>query len=87
MSATIPDIPSNYGCITLAFEIPSWMLSVAYSVLAGKGEADAVNGISYSKEGDLVLYRKPTDTDKTNFNQLQGVTDLWIAFDQELPFD
>ena len=83
----IPPIPSNYGCITVAFEIPSWMLSVAYSVLAGKGEADAVNGISYDALGDLVLYRKPTDTDRTNFSQLHGVESIWITFDQALPFD
>lgn len=87
MSTVIPEIPPNYGCTTLAFEIPAWMLSVAYSVLTGKGEAAAVNGISYNTEGELVLYRKPTDTDRTNFSRLQDVVEIWITFNQALPFD
>ena len=71
----------------MVYEVPSWMLSVAYSVLTGKGEADAINGISYNTFGDLVLYRKPTDADKRNFNVLNNVEDLWITFDQGLPSD
>ena len=83
----VPGPPSNYGCITLSYDIPSWMLSVAYSVLSGKGEEDAVNGISYDKNGDLVLYRKPTAADRKNFPQLEGAVEVWVTIEQTSAFD
>lgn len=60
--------------------VPPWLLPIGYWVINGVGFGEgAENGIGFvSPDGNLLLYRRITDRDRTTFPGLRDVAELWI---------
>ena len=56
-----------------------WVMPIAFAAGNGIGEG-SVNGIGFTDQGDLLLYREITNEDRERFPQLYGIRDVWIVF-------
>lgn len=86
----IPDIPTKVSYTQHIHAdprgagIPAWVGALIGKVNRGEDSTQVhcdINGISLSKEGDLVLYRRVLDKDRRTFPVLDGVEEVWFGFD------
>jgi len=59
---------------------PSWVLPLSVSIAHGGGVPEAKNGIGFTPECDLLLYRKLSKEDYDRFPLLEGIDEVWITY-------
>ena len=61
-------------------QVEPWVMPLSFQIASGNGPAGAVNELSFSPEGDLILYRKITPNDWDRVPTLMGIEEVWIQF-------
>ena len=75
----IPDPPEARWSASLT-SAHEWVMPIAFAIANGQDHEEAINGIAFSSDGDLLLYRRITDKDWEERPTLVGITEVWIAF-------
>ena len=79
----IPPIPTSEvhkSPVTIGF-VPAWVVAVSVMALNGFNAGSACNGIGCDEEGNLLLYRKLSEKDKSNFPLLNHVEEVWFTYE------
>ena len=63
------------------YQVHDWVMPLAFAIANGDSHEEAVNGICFSPLGDLLLYRKITDSDRIKRPTLVGISEVWIVFE------
>ena len=60
--------------------IPSWVKPLSASICLGGGVPESVNGLGFTNDADLLLYRKLSKEDYARYPMLEGVSEVWIVY-------